>query len=181
MSIIDSPERYGSISRFFHWSIAALVLWQLVTAITTVLFEDSWLDKLTWATHKPVGLLILILMLGRVAWALLNQRRRPSSLNLPSHLGHLALYALLVVIPSMALMRQYGSGRAFSPFGIELMSGFDGDKIEWMMLPANLLHGWLGWALFAMALGHVLMAVHHRMNPRQQDVLPRMLDVSARK
>lgn len=180
MSITDTPDRYGSISRFFHWAIAALVVWQLVTASARFLFEDSWLDELLWGSHKPVGLTILVLMLLRVSWALINQRRRPARVNLASHLGHVALYGLLILIPSIALLRQYGSGRAFSPFGIELMAGFEGDEIAWMEAPANLLHGWLGWALFALALGHVVMAVLHRVSRHSPDVLPRMTNVTPR-
>lgn len=180
MSIIDTPQRYGTFTRGLHWIVAILVVWQLVTASVTALAEDSALDELLWATHKPVGFTILTLMVLRLIWALFNLSRRPASISALARLGHIALYALLLIIPALALLRQYGSGRAFEPFGLPLMSGFEGDEIEWLMAPANLLHGWLGWTLFAFALGHVLMTFHHRFSRKSEDVMPRMLDVPPR-
>ncbi|ALM52238.1 cytochrome b [Halomonas huangheensis] len=180
MPAMDTPQRYGTLTRALHWGVAALVVWQLTTATVTSLAEDSWLDELLWATHKPTGFSILVLMVLRLGWALVNHARRPASVSALARLGHIVLYALLLVIPSIALLRQYGSGRSFEPFGLPLMSGFESGKIEWLMAPANLLHGWLGWTLFVLALVHVLMAFHRRFSRKAEDVLPRMLDVPPR-
>ncbi|MGB1582972.1 MAG: acyl-CoA dehydrogenase family protein, partial [Solirubrobacterales bacterium] len=49
--------------------------------------------------------------------------RRPPSVSLAAKLGHLAFYALLFGIPGFALLRQYGGGKPFEPFGIPLMGG----------------------------------------------------------
>ncbi|MDX5503091.1 MAG: cytochrome b/b6 domain-containing protein, partial [Halomonas sp.] len=72
----------------------------------------------------------------------------------------------------LALLRQYGSGRTFEPFGIPLMPGFEGE-IEWMVAPGSLFHGVLGWVLLALIVGHVAMVMWHRR--QGQDVLGRML------
>ena len=104
----------------------------------------------------------------------MNLSRRPPSINLAAKLGHAGLYGLLLLIPALALLRQYGSGRAFEPFGLPLMSGFDGDKIAWMVEPGNLLHGVLGWVLLAMIVGHIGMVLLHRKQSGQINVLPRM-------
>lgn len=77
-------------------------------------------------------------------------------------------------IPSFALLRQHGSGKAFEPFGIPLFPGFSGEKIEWMQAPANLFHGWAGWLLLAMIAGHVIMVIRHRRAAGETNVLPRM-------
>ncbi len=172
--IQDSTYRYGLISRMLHWGMALLLGWQFFTTAVRVLLEDSALDEFTWGTHKAVGTLLMTLILLRVIWALINSRRRPPALSLAARLGHLALYALMLVIPTLALLRQYGSGREFAAFGIQLMSGFDGE-IEGLTAPANFLHGWLGWALLAMILGHIGMTLYHRRHPAQ-NVLPRMTD-----
>ena len=39
---------------------------------------------------------------------------------------------------------------------------FSDDKIEWMIAPARLLHGNLGWLLLFMVIGHAAMAFVHR-------------------
>ena len=78
----------------------------------------------------------------------------------------------MIMVPSLALLRQYGSGKPFSPYGIPLMPGRE-DKIAWMMAPADVLHYWLGFTLLAVVLGHAAMAsVHRRL--RHEDVLARM-------
>lgn len=174
MQIWDGSERYGTVSRTLHWGIALLVAWQVLTASSHFFFDDTAIEAFFWPTHPTTGFLILMFMVVRAIWALMNLSRRPASVSLPAKLGHVALYLLLFGIPGAALLRQYGSGRAFEPLGIPVFSGFEGEEIEWMMAPANLLHGPLGWTLFALAVGHVVMVVRRRRDPGKHDVLSRM-------
>lgn len=67
----------------------------------------------------------------------------------------------MIAVPLVALVRQYGSGRAFSPFGIPLMPGFEGGKIEWMTDLGSNFHSLLGWLLLALAVGHIVAAFWH--------------------
>lgn len=169
----DTPVRYGSVSRFLHWLMAAGIGWVLLSAIVHALAEDSALDGLMWPTHKHVGSVLMALIVLRVLWALMNARRRPPSTNLPARLGHWALYVLMIAIPLIGLLRQHGSGRAFSPLGLPLFPAHD-DKVQWMVDLGGALHGELGWALLALVAGHVFMAFWHRRDAAK-DVLPRML------
>lgn len=170
----DSEKRYGTVTRFLHWGMAVLLGWQFVTVLANVLLEDSALDKFAWGTHKACGLLLMVLVVVRILWALYSHSRRPASVSVLARLGHLALYGLMFVIPFVALLRQYGSGREFVAFGMSLMPGFSGGKIEWMMAPANLLHGSLGWLLLVLVIGHAVMAFTHRRQGGE-DVLVRMI------
>ncbi|WP_415844325.1 cytochrome b [Stutzerimonas zhaodongensis] len=170
----DTPARYGTVSRFFHWTMAAILAWQFATALSHLLLEDTAIEGFLWSTHKAVGLLLIVLVVLRGLWSLRNRGHRPPSLSPMANLGHLALYLLMIVVPLIGLLRQYGSGRAFEPFGIPLMPGFEGDRIEWMMAP-GFLHSWLGWLLLAMVVGHIAMVFIHRRRPRDEDVLARML------
>lgn len=174
-SLNDSAQRYGVVSRVLHWAMAALLLWQFLTVLAP---EDSALETLIGGTHKSVGLLLMVLVVIRLAWALYNRGRRPAALSRAASLGHRVLYALMLVIPLLALMRQYGSGRAFEAFGMTIMSGFEGGKIEWMIAPASLLHGNLGLLLLVLIVGHVVMAFVHRRQG-DVDVLGRMLGRSS--
>jgi cytochrome b561 len=169
----DNSLRYGFISRALHWSMALILGWQFLTTVVRVLLEESALDEFMWGTHKAAGVVLMLLILLRVGWALHSRKRRPASLGLAASLGHIALYGLMFCVPLFALLRQYGSGRELSVFGLQLMPGFAGEKIEWLMLPANLFHGWGGWLLLLLIAGHVLMTFAHRR--QGQDILPRML------
>lgn len=170
----DSAQRYGAVTRLLHWSMAVLLGWQFVTVLAHVLLEDSALDKFAWSTHKATGLALMVLVVIRLLWAFYSRNRRPAAVSTLARLGHLALYGLLFVIPFVALLRQYGSGREFVAFGMTVMPGFSDPKIDWMIAPAGLLHGNLGWLLLFMVIGHAAMAFIHRRQG-DEDVLARMI------
>lgn len=173
MSVMDNNDKYGKISRFLHWTMGILFLLQLLSAAAHAFLEDTMIEQLLWPTHKHVGFLILLLAVIRILWALLNRSRRPPFFDKAAKLGHLALYCLMFLVPSLALLRQYGSGRAFDPLGMPLFAGFE-PEIVWMVAPGNLLHGFLGWLLFLLIAGHVFMVFWHKVLPEHPDVLPRM-------
>jgi cytochrome b561 len=168
----DNNERYGTVSRLLHWGMALLILWQFLSAASRFFFEDTAIEAFFWPSHKPMGVLLLVLVVIRVLWALTNASRRPVSLNLMSKLGHLTLYLSLIAVPVLGLLRQYGSGRAFEVFGIPVFAGFEGDKIQWMIDAGSRFHGEWGWVLLVLILGHILFAFKHRNT--EQNVLPRM-------
>ncbi|ANF57421.1 cytochrome b [Halotalea alkalilenta] len=173
----DSERRFGAISRGLHWAVALLLLWQFAGMLCKVLIGPSAITGFLVGTHKPLGALLLALIALRALWALGQLKHRPSQpdtlLGWCARLGHLCLYALMLLVPALALLRQYGSGQAFAPFGIPLFAG-GFEPIGWMTAPANALHGWLGWVLLALVAGHVLMVVVHR-RLLGDDVLPRMV------
>lgn len=170
----DNHDTYGSVSRLLHWGMALLLAWQFLSAGSHLLLDDTAVEAFFWPTHKPLGFALFVLIGLRAVWALIHLRVRPPSVSRLATAGHVALYLLVLIVPSLALLRQYGSGRAFEPFGIPLMPGFEGERIDWMMAPGNLLHSWLGWLLLVLIVGHVFMAVWHRRRPDQPDVLERM-------
>lgn len=160
----DRPDGYGAISRSFHWMMALLFAWQFVGACLHALNRDWAVSAFFWGTHRDLGFLLLVLVLLRGAWGLANAARRPHHHGLVGRLaslGHLGLYGLMVFVPTVALLRQFGSGRPFSPFGIPLMAG-GGEKVGWMTALGNASHSLTAWALLALVAGHVFMVfVHH--------------------
>ncbi|WP_292512180.1 cytochrome b [Methylobacterium sp.] len=173
--LLDTPQRYGAVSRGFHWLMAVLFAWQFAGALLYVSIGDTALTRLVGGSHFTLGFTLFTLVLLRGAWGLANLRRRtphPGRLGRAATAGHAVIYALMVVVPGISLMRQYGSGKAFAPYGIPLMPGRD-DKIAWMMVPGDLLHYWLGFLLLAVVLGHAAMAIlHHAL--WKEDVLTRI-------
>ena len=94
---------------------------------------------------------------------------------MPPGWGTWRFYALLLGIPAFALLRQYGGGKPFEPFGIPLMGGLGGEEIEWMQVARQSVP-WLGPAgcCLLMIVGHIVMVARHRKAADQTDVLPRM-------
>ncbi|KAE8437372.1 MULTISPECIES: cytochrome b [Halomonadaceae] len=161
LAVMDSSSRYGLVSRALHWGMALLFVWQFSSAVARVWLEDTAIEGFLWGAHSQVGVVLMALVVIRAVWAVMNASRRPPAVSVMAKLGHVALYGLMIVVPAIALIRQYGSGRALDVFGLSLMSG-GGERIEWMTNLGGLLHGELGWALFALVVGHVVMAVLHR-------------------
>lgn len=161
----DTPERYGLISRGFHWLMAALFAWQFAGALLYVGIGDTALTRFVGGSHFSLGFVLFVLVLFRGTWGLLNLRRRPAvpgRAGQAASVGHAVIYALMVVVPGLALLRQYGSGEAFKPFGIPVMPAHP-DKIGWMTAPADLFHHWLAFILLALILGHAGIALVHRL------------------
>ncbi|MBS7457547.1 cytochrome b [Coralloluteibacterium stylophorae] len=175
----DSPVRYGSVSRLLHWTMAAIVLLQFVSAACHFLLERTHpVRDFFWGTHTSVGFAILVLVLVRGAWALANLRRRPPAGNVRfgrlAPLGHLVLYLLMIAIPTLGLVRQWGAGREFSAFGIPIFQGTSGPEVGALVEAGNGFHGLLGWSLLALVVAHALVAVSHNVL-WNEDVVRRMV------
>ena len=162
-SIWDGPNGYGVISRMLHWLMAALFLWQFTSAILRVFIKDTALYSFFWSSHFTIGFSLLLLVLLRGIWGLLNLSGRPHKPGVMGKLagvGHLVIYALMLAVPALALLRSYGNGRGFSAFGIQMFEQ-TGIQNAALTAPGNAFHGLLGWVLLAVIIGHVLMAMLH--------------------
>lgn len=162
----DSPSRYGRISRVLHWLTAILVMLQFTVVLawrgtgknTVTLFLSDI------GPHGTLGLMILIVTLVRFIWAWLNRQQRPP--KTPSVCGklarvvHVTFYMILLCLPTLALLRQYGEGYAIQFYGMVLVAEAERD-IAWMIAPADLLHSPLSWLLGVLITGHIIMALTH--------------------
>ncbi|AMJ60270.1 cytochrome B [Bosea sp. PAMC 26642] len=172
---LDSPRRYGLISRGFHWLMAALFAWQFAGALLFVTVGDSAVTRFVGGTHLELGFVLFALVLLRGGWGLANWKRRPPHHDRVGRVAaavHMVIYGLMIVVPGIALLRQSGSGKPFSPFGIPVLPA-RAEKIDWMIVPGDLLHYWLGFLLLVVVLGHAGMAVLHRLMWKD-DLLKRM-------
>ncbi len=164
----DSPIRYGRISRALHWLTAALVTFQFLVVLAWRVMGENTMTLLLAKVgpHGSLGILILIVTLARISWAWVNRKQRPpSSPGLGGRLAsvvHVSFYVLLLWLPAFALLRQYGRGGAIQFYSIELLPEAE-REIAWMMAPAGVLHSPLSWLLLGLILGHVAMALAHRL------------------
>lgn len=114
----------------------------------------------------------MLLIVIRVIWAIINRNNRPAPDNIFVTLGHFALYVLMLAVPTIALIRQYGAARGpLEVFGVNVMEGSP-EKIEWAVSLGNNFHGELAWALFVLSAGHIVMAIYHQIKGKK--ILNRM-------
>lgn len=163
----DSPQRFGRITRLLHWTMAALLAWQFAGMLAKVgLGKAHVLTQWLAPAHAHVGLLLLLLVLVRAVWGISQNGRRPSpgsdGLGKAAWAGHLCLYLLMVVVPLLAALRMWGNTRPFVWMGLVELNAGGGERIGWLVAPANAAHGTLGWILLALIAGHVLMVLCHR-------------------
>ena len=168
MPIKDTPQRYGTITRTIHWTMAALFVWQYAGMISKVtLGKDHGLTKALSANHAQIGTILFILIALRIIWAVMNRDSRPAQdPGLPgmlARLGHFALYALMLLVPSVALIRAWGNQRSFAPFGFEIFPARpESDVVSWAVELGGLLHGEAAWVMGVLVLGHIAMAFWHQ-------------------
>ncbi len=163
----DTPQVYGLVTRALHWSIAALILWQFLGMGLKLIFGRQPVVSFFVGTHQPVGTVLFVLIALRIFWALANRRNRPrhagGPLGLAARIGHVLLYAVMAIVPAVALLRAWGGERAFTPFGIPVFPARE-VPVAWTQSLAGALHGELAWLLGLMILGHIAMVgLHERM------------------
>ena len=165
MRWIDDEYRYGRVTRLLHWAVAGLLAWQFAGMAVKLIVGRAPITAFWVGTHKSVGTILMVVILVRALWGLYNLSRRPGHgkglLGLAATVGHLVLYGLMLVVPALALLRQYGSGKALEVFGLTVIHK-GGAEIGWMTAPANAAHGLLAWVLLAAIVGHIGMVLIHR-------------------
>lgn len=164
LSLRDTARAYGKITRLLHWAIAALVLWQFLGMGLRLLLGRQPIVSFFVGTHQPVGAVLFGLIVLRIVWALANRRNRPAHgtglLGLAARLGHLALYLVMLAVPSAGLLRAYGGERGFAPFGVPVFAPRE-VPVDWMVGIGDALHGEMAWLLLVLIAGHVAMVGLH--------------------
>ncbi|MDO5622748.1 MAG: cytochrome b [Paracoccus sp. (in: a-proteobacteria)] len=163
----DTAARYGRVTRVLHWTMAALILWEFTGMGLRLLLGRHPVSSFFVGSHQAVGTVLLALIVLRVIWALANLGRRPHHgaglVATGARIGHGLLYLLMLAVPSLAVLRAYGSDRPWGPFGFEIFPAREA-PVEWMVQAGSLLHGELAWVMGALIVGHVIMVgIHEAM------------------
>lgn len=144
MRFINDMQQYGLISRFFHWSIAVLILGLLPVGLGMTAMEYSPLKLEVYGLHKSFGLLVFFLGLLRLVWRFYAPR--PS--HLPTHAkwevtlasaAHFWLYVCMIGMPLTGWLMSSAGEFPVPFFGLHMpyligkdpdLAGFFGDAHE---------------------------------------------------
>jgi cytochrome b561 len=96
-------SRFPAPSRVLHWLMAVLILAMLFIGVGMA-SSVSGRYSLMVSIHKPIGIAILILVVIRFVNRLINRppplpASMPAIQRLAAHASHIALYALMFVLP----------------------------------------------------------------------------------
>lgn len=162
MTLMDAENRYGAVSRAVHWIMAVLLLLMLASEVWFEALEDSLSDASLMAWHQSLGLALFGLVLFRGLWRWLNRSRLtpPAHWATMARLGHIALYALMILLPLSGLATSLGEGDPVTFFGW-MLSG-SGPEVEWLEETGEDVHEVLANVLWLMIGIHVAAALAHQ-------------------
>lgn len=176
-SALARTDRYSRGAIAFHWVIAALIILNLLIGLFHESLFEGWKNAIP--VHKSIGLTVLVLTLGRIAWRL-GHRPPP----LPPTVGgferataravEAIFYALMLLMPLTGWV-MVSTGRTLRPlnwFGL-----FD---VPYLSLGAgshgiaDTSHMLLGYLFAALVVLHIAAALRHHFLLRDT-TLVRML------
>jgi len=171
----DSKERYGSITRIFHWGMALLIIWQFMKFFDRINDGEHWIGENIVSWHVSIGSLLWVLIVLRLIWAATQKNNRPEQDPSTAFLvkaGHGLLYLGMLLLPITGLMIMIGNGYGWNPFGLGLIAR-GGAEIGWLATLGS-AHSLIAWSLLILVLGHAGIALLHHF-VKKDGVLRRML------
>lgn len=173
-----SAPRYDTLSITLHWLTALLVIALFTSALVWgEIAKGTPLRKELQALHISMGICLAAIVLGRIVWRCTGGQRlgrlQPGLAGLLATLGHLALYALLLIQISLGFLFRWAQGEPFEFFGlfpipapIAIDHGMRGTYAGW--------HEKIAWTLIILAGLHAVVALLHHYVLRDS-TLTRML------
>ncbi|MFN7645432.1 MAG: cytochrome b [Burkholderiales bacterium] len=173
--------RYAAPARGLHWLTSLLVLGIVIPAgVWIKYFEpaDEAFKLRLYNVHESVGVIVFVLVLLRLVYRWRNPppplpTDTPAFVRLAAHAVHLALYALLLLMPIGGFLATNAWGFPLSVFGVLPLPSPVG-KDEALAKVFSFLH-WSGAiAIGALILGHIVGALYHQF-VRRDGLIRRML------
>ncbi|MCG7536609.1 cytochrome b [Pseudoalteromonas sp. OOF1S-7] len=189
MSIKNTARDYSTIAKWLHWGTALLFLAAYVSVYYRQWFTEAKTPQ-NWTAlqlHLSIGMSIAVIVALRIIWRWLHATpaAEPGTHieHLAAHLGHYALYAVMIIAPLTGYMGTGVDTEFFFLFDIpkfestalftalvEQGMGLSFNEFE---MPIDFIHkevlgAWLIWILI---LGHALAALYHHFIKRDRTLL----------
>lgn len=172
-----SPDRmrYDVPTVLFHWSCAAIIVLQFISANIWGLFRNPLHHQLV-VVHLTAGMVLSVLLPLRIMWRAGWGRRMPASDRwldaVMARSVEYSLYGLGMVEICLGYLWRWGNGQAMSFVSVQVMPPFGKFSIRTIEL-LHELHLYNGWLIVVLATGHALAACFHYFILRD-NVLQRM-------
>lgn len=162
------PPAYGRLARALHWGMAAAVLPMIAAGLLmTTDGLPRGLGNALFLFHKNLGVILIPLIALRLIWRWTHPApplppELPPWQRLGARASHLALYALLVVLPLSGFTRVRAAG-----FPVELLDAVGAGpwlpRSEPLAAAAQQLHYLAGLLLILVLTVHVAASLHHAL------------------
>ena len=177
-AFVPRPTAYDRTQRTFHWAMAALIFVALGLGIYAAYLPAGTSPRRELLDiHKSIGMTVLVLLPLRFIYRQIvgepPYRRPPGRWShLAARTAHLALYALMIVMPVTGYVYSGAGGYSLPWFGL----------FSWpRLVPRDRrlselgfdLHYWAAWLIGALVALHLLAVAWH-VWIRRDEVLARM-------
>ena len=167
-TVRSTAPRYGEVARWFHWTIALLIIGNLAVGLLHDSLPKAWMGSVMGA-HKAVGLTVLALSLARLAWRL----GHPAPRQMANHAAwektlatttHWVLYAFMVLMP-LAGWLMVSASQTRHPmtfFGLFPLPFLPTGADESLAGFGHEAHEIMGWGFVALLVLHIGGALKHQ-------------------
>lgn len=179
----NTDQLWGSVTKALHWSIALLIIGNIIIAqwISTLevgVLGDPEMWRFLTPLHKSIGMIALILIVIRLVWAFSGTRPAlPSGTpqwqrNL-SYSVHGLIYMLILLVPVIGYTTSAASGSHFELFGLFVVPNIVPENTV-LVTVTYWVHFVGGWALAGLVALHAASALWHHF-VKKDDILTSML------
>jgi len=179
MVLKNNLSNYGVIAKWLHWVIALLFLGSYVSVYYRHWFTEEKTPE-NWTAlqlHLSIGITVAVVVVLRIVWRNMNQQPDPEPgsklAHLAAHLGHYALYAVMILMPITGYI---GTGVNSEYFFLFDIPKFESTSVyQWLVTdtmgltfkefeaPIDFFHKEImgEWLVRILIVGHVLAALYH--------------------
>jgi cytochrome b561 len=180
MSFKNSSEEYGSIAKFFHWTISIAIILMLIIGYFMEDFSQPY-HSLATTCHKSLGITILFLAALRLLWKIINPKLSPPTNNAFHNAMaicmHGALYLIMFIMPLSGWVMSTAAGKISNLFWLYPFPMPGIPKNPELAHQAHDIHGYIAYAIVALLLAHIGAAFYHHII-KKDNILARMLPKS---
>jgi cytochrome b561 len=171
MSMSNTQDGYGALTKWFHWLIVLLFAFQYIggNIMTGMGGGDTVLGQsqgFFYNWHKSLGLLALVIAIPRLInrhagrlpdWAPTLSKGEQSFI----HRAEQVLYVAMFVMPVSGYLYVMAGDFGVNLFGVWRMPNPIG-KMEGLAFAAKWTHIVSGWVLLAAIAGHLFVVLRHQ-------------------
>ncbi len=174
MRFRNTKTSYGFISQFLHWMLFLLILGLLILGYLMDDITDKALRSQVVNLHKLTGLLVLLMVILRITWALINVKPSlPTAVRWEQWSArgvHGLLYAVMVVMP---LSGWVIASTKRPPMLGTISLGLPLPQSPALHAAAKVAHYWIAIAIIVLVAVHVLAAFYHQF-VKKENIFQRM-------
>lgn len=166
MTLKNTPTTYGTVAKFFHWLMAALIVGMFTVAYTMINIPSSHFRDRLYSLHKATGLLLFSLVILRLLWRSINIEPKlpPSRQRQLAKLNVITLYLLMFAMPLTGFLMSTLGDHRISFYGIFSLAPLANNPLVSQFFAKA--HEILAYLLIAAFTLHLIGALHHPLLQR---------------